>query len=125
MRRLFWMGVGAAATVVAAQRLRTAWHRYTPEGVAEQVEQAGAGVVGAVRGAVHTFGESYRTRERDLTAQLLVTPEGGDASAVFRRPDRDGASAAQADGSAAPTGAAATGARPTGRVDEDEPLYDF
>ncbi|MDO8120525.1 hypothetical protein Q6346_04270 [Isoptericola sp. b490] len=114
MRRLFWMGVGAAATVVVAQRLRTAWHKYTPEGVAEQVEQASLGLVAAARSAVDTFTDSFRTRERDLTSQLLVEPEGGDASAVFRR--------GRTPGPGAPPTAPA---RPTGRVDDDEPLYDF
>jgi hypothetical protein len=112
MRRLFWIGVGAAGTVLVAQRLRTAWRRYTPEGVAEQVEQAGLGAVAAVRSAVDTFTESFRTRERDLTAQLLVEPEGGDPSAVFGRSRR-----------AAEEGAPP--ARPTGRVDDDDELYDF
>ncbi len=113
MRRLFWMGVGAAGAVLAAQRLRATWHRYSPAGVAEQVEQAGQGLVGAARSAAATFTDSFRTRERDLTSQLLVQPEGGDPSAVFRR---------------AP-GPADTGSRsasrPSGRVDDDDTLYDF
>lgn len=113
MRRLFWMGVGAAAAAVAAQRLRAAWHRYTPEGVAEQVEQAGQGVVDASHAAVARFRTAFATRERDLVDQLLVQPEGGDASAVFRRRD------------AAAPGAGAYRTAPAGRVDEDEPLYDF
>ncbi|MCV2394566.1 hypothetical protein OEB99_09630 [Actinotalea sp. M2MS4P-6] len=119
MRRLFWMGVGAAATVAVAQRLRTAWRKYTPEGVAEQVEQAGESAVAAGRSALDTFVQAFRTRERDLTAQLLVTPEGGDPSAVFHR---TGKPAAQP---SAPTDPAAERARPAGRVDPDEPLYDF
>lgn len=113
MRRLFWMGVGAAGAVVVAQRLRTAWRRYTPEGVAEQVEQAGLGAVAAVRSAVDTFTDSFHTRERDLTAQLLVEPEAGDPSAVFARSRGKGGSAG------------ASASRPTGRVDDDDDLYDF
>ena len=113
MRRVFWMGVGAAGAVLVAQRLRTSWRRYTPEGVAEQVEQAGLGAVAAVRSAVDTFTESFRTRERDLTAQLLVQPEGGDPSAVFGRSRGKGESPG------------APAARPTGRVDDDDDLYDF
>jgi hypothetical protein len=113
MRRLFWMSVGAAGAVLVAQRLRTSWRRYTPEGVAEQVEQAGLGAVAAVRSAVDTFTESFRTRERDLTAQLLVEPEGGDPSAVFGR------SRGKAEAAGAPA------ARPAGRVDDDDGLYDF
>ena len=118
MRRLFWMGVGAAGTVIAARRLRAAWHRYTPEGVAEQVEAAGLGAVAVTRSAVDRFKDAFDTRQRELVDQLLVTPEGGDPSAVFAR--RGGA--APVPGSDRPT---ASPARPTGRVDEDEPLYDF
>ena len=113
MRRLFWMGVGAAGAVLAAQRLRTTWHRYSPAGVAEQVEQAGQGLVGAARSAAATFTDSFRARERDLTTQLLVQPEGGDPSAVFRR-------APGAGGHRHPVRA-----RPSGRVDDDDTLYDF
>lgn len=111
MRRLFWMGVGAAAAVVAAQQVRSAWHRYTPQGVAEQVEQAGQGAVAATRSAARTFVEAFRDRERDLTEGLLVTVEDGDPSAVFRR--------------SRPTASGPAGTRPSGRVDPDEPLYDF
>ena len=116
MRRLFWMGVGAAGTVLAARRLQAAWHRYTPEGVADQVEQAGHGAVAAVHGAVDTFRTARAERERDLTQTLLVSPDGGDAGAVFRR--RDGGPTPDR----TPTRSSAV---PSGRVDDDEPLYDF
>jgi len=116
MRRLFWVGVGAAGTVVVAQRLRTAWHRYTPEGVAEQVEAAGVGAVATARSAVDVFRSSFASRQRDLVDGLLVSPEGGDPSAVFSRGGRT--SAGQGSAPASPS-------RPSGRVDEDEPLYDF
>ena len=118
MRRLFWVGVGAAGTVVAAQRLRTAWHRYTPEGVAEQVEAAGVGAVAVARSAVDHFQQGFAGRQRELVDQLLVTPEGGDPGAVFGRRG----SAARDPGE---TGSTRGAARPSGRVDDDEPLYDF
>lgn len=115
MARLFWVGVGAVGAVVVARKLKEQARRYTPEGVAERAdavrEEAGAAVVGAVR----RFRVARAERERDLVAQLLVTPAGGDAGAVLgrgrRRADDDGDRA--------------TSSRPTGRVDEDEPLYDF
>ncbi len=121
MSRLFWVGVGAAGTVIAARRLRTAWHRYTPAGVAEQVEAAGVGAVAATRSAVDTFRSSFADRQRALVDQLLVTPEGGDASAVIGR--RGTARAARAAHDVPDELRPAS--RPTGRVDDDEPLYDF
>ncbi len=115
MRRLFWMGVGAAGTVIAARRLRTAWYRYTPAGVAEQVEAAGVGAVAATRSALDRFRDAFTSRQRELVDQLLVAPQGGDPSAVLGRRGRQEA------------GPSATGAaRPTGRLDDDdEPLDDF
>jgi hypothetical protein len=88
MRRLFWMGVGAAVTVVAAQRVHAVWRRYTPQGVADQVEQAGQGMISAAHSAWDTFTTSFASRERDLTSQLLVTPQEGDPKAVFGRSAR-------------------------------------
>ncbi len=118
MRRLFWMGVGAAGTVVAARRLRTAWHRYTPAGVAEQVEAAGIGAVAVTRSAVDRFQDAFASRQRELVDQLLVSPDAGDPSAVFGRRGRS----ATAGTTAVPDPGTD---RPSGRVDDDEPLYDF
>lgn len=115
MRRLFWMGVGAAGAVLAAQRLRAAWHRYTPEGVAEQVEQAGQGVLDAGRSALGTFRSAFAERQHALVDQLLVAPEGGDPAAVRRAP-----------GPAAPAAPAPrSSAVPSGRVDDEDDLFDL
>lgn len=120
MRRLFWVGVGAAGAVLVAGKVRAAARRYTPEGVAEQVGETGRRVGGALEEAVQQFRSAMATRERDLVSTLLVEPEAGDAGAVFRRrtdePDRDRPSSSR-------RGPAGPG--PAGRVDEDEPLYDF
>jgi hypothetical protein len=113
MRRLFWMGVGAAGAVLAAQRLRAAWHRYTPEGVAEQVEQAGQGVLDAGRSALGTFRASFAERQRALVDQLLVEPEGGDPAALRR-----------ARGPATAPSAPRSSAVPSGRVDDEDDLFD-
>ena len=130
MARLFWVGVGAAGAVLLARRVRTAVHRYTPDGVAEQVEHAGRGTVSALRESVDTFTTARATRERELLGSLLVTPEGGDAGAVFGRRDRAGRGEhlrpnPPAQDAGASGTSPASGAVPSGRVDEDEPLYDF
>ncbi|WP_182111197.1 MULTISPECIES: hypothetical protein [unclassified Actinotalea] len=118
MRRLFWIGVGAAGAVVLVDRARRAARRYTPAGVAEQVEEAGQRAGSAVQGALATFRSAFETRERDLVATLLVQPEGGDAGAVLKRRDRQGEGYL-----AGPRDVPAD--RPRGRVDDDDPLYDF
>jgi len=109
------MGVGAAGAVLAAQRLRAAWHRYTPEGVAEQVEQAGQGVMDAGRSAFGTFRASFAERERALVDQLLVEPDCGDPAALRR-----------ARGPATPAAPAPrSSAVPSGRVDDEDDLFDL
>jgi hypothetical protein len=109
MRRLFWVGVGAVGAVVVAQRFRQAVRRFTPEGVAEQVEEVGARTTTALQGAAREFRSARAERERDLIAALLVTPE---ADYVPRRRSRDDRPVP-------------SDVRPSGRVDEDEPLYEF
>ncbi len=77
MRRLFWMGVGAAGAVVVARRVRAAAHRFTPGGVAEQATDAGRRVTDAVRDAVGEFRAARDEREAELVTALLAEPEGG------------------------------------------------
>ena len=119
MRRLVWMGLGAAAAVVLAERGRRLAHRYTPAGVTEQVEAAGQRAGSALHDAAATFRSAFATRERDLVSTLLVQPKAGDAGAVLRRQPARRAD----DDLAGPLDA--RGGRPRGRVDDDEPLYDF
>ena len=111
MRRLFWMGVGAVGAVVVVRRFKQAARRFTPEGVAEQVGEVGARTTTALRGAVDEFRTARAERERDLVTALLVTPEGGE---YVRRRDR-----VHDERPPAPR------SWPSGRVDDDEPLYEF
>lgn len=118
MRRLFWVSVGAAGALVAARRLQLTVRRYTPAGVAERIEDAGERTGAAVEGALERFRAARAEREEELVTTLLVTPEAGDPHAFRRRP-------AQARPDAGRSGTPSAAERPTGRVDEDEPLYDF
>lgn len=108
MRRLFWVTVGAAGAVVVARRLEQTARRYTPAGVAERVEEAGERTTEAVGSALQRFRAARAEREHELLTTLLVTPEDGDPHAVFGRGRRE-----------------RDAARPAGRVDDSEPLYDF
>jgi hypothetical protein len=135
MRRLFWVAVGAAGAVVVARRLEETARRYTPAGVAERVEEAGERTTEAVGGALQRFRSARAEREHELLTTLLVTPEGEDPHAVLGRGRRhrdawdaedDAASSAATGHRTASSAAARTdGARPSGRVDRDEPLYEF
>jgi hypothetical protein len=94
MRRLFWMGVGAAGAIVVVQRVRRAAERLTPDGIAEQVVAAGRRTTSALREAVSEFRVATSTREAELVNALLVEPEAGTveelraARAASRRTDR-------------------------------------
>lgn len=142
MRRLFWVAVGATGAVLVAGRLRRAARRYTPEGLAEQVDEAGRRASSSVREALDRFGSARREREAELVGTLLVTPEEGDPGAVFGRGRHSGGTGRRAAGATraetdradttspeATRGAPGTTARhaagPPGRVDLDEPLNDF
>ncbi len=74
MRRLLWMGVGAALAGYAARRLRRAAHRYTPEGLADRAGAVGQQATTAVHDAVAEFRTARETRERELVEALLVEP---------------------------------------------------
>lgn len=128
MRRLFWVTVGAAGAVVVARRLEQTARRYTPAGMAERVEVAGERTSEAVGGALQRFRTASAEREQELLTTLLITPDGGDPHAVLGRGGHaraDGAAARGPARASAQTTAPTTTARPTGRVDADEPLYDF
>ncbi|EYR62817.1 hypothetical protein N866_04980 [Actinotalea ferrariae CF5-4] len=134
MARLFWVAVGAAGAVVVARRLQETARRYTPAGVAERVEVAGERTTEAVGSALERFRTARAEREQELLTTLLVTPEDGDPHAVLGRSRRErdawGAATSSSGGSgrrgtAAGRDVATGGARPSGRVDDSEPLYEF
>ena len=122
MARLFWVALGAAGAVVAAEKARRVARRYTPAGVTEQVEAVGRRTTGALQDAVAELRTAMAAREKELVATLLVTPEGGDAGAVLRR------RAARDDDDAWPAERVSEPpyrSRPRGRVDDDDPAFDF
>ena len=89
MRRLFWMGVGAAGAVIVAQRVRQTARRFTPEGVAEQAADVGRRTGTALHEAFGEFRAARAERERELVEALLVEPEGG--TVAERRATREAA----------------------------------
>lgn len=139
MRRLFWVGVGAVASVVVVERVRRAARQYTPAAVSEQLTSVGRRTTSALHEARVRFDTARTAREQELVQNLLVTPAGGDAGAVFGRARAGGlpgATALTPPGDSAPSleagpgvpriaGAQRSPRTPTGRVDAGEPLYDF
>jgi hypothetical protein len=78
IRRLFWVGIGAAGAIVVTRRLRRAARHYSPEGIAERAATKGRQVNGAIRDAVAEFHSARVRREQELVDALLVEPEAAD-----------------------------------------------
>ncbi|MCB7137588.1 hypothetical protein [Cellulosimicrobium marinum] len=95
MRRVFWVGVGVAITVVVVARGRRVLARYAP---ASLVDQATAQVNGLGDRVVHLardfrteFAEARDARERELMAALLAEGQEDPAQVRERRSGRHAA----------------------------------
>lgn len=110
MRRVFWIGVGVAVTVVVVTKGRQVIARYAPASLVDQattaVDDAGARVTGFWRDFRAEFAVARAEREAELEAALLA--EGQDDPAVVRA-----------------RRAAARGAHAAPPDDEDELGYSF
>ncbi|QAY62724.1 hypothetical protein ET495_05020 [Xylanimonas allomyrinae] len=84
MRRLFWIGVGVAVTVVVYRRGRTIVRQYLPATIAERAEKAAHEAGERAGSAAHefraTFAEARERREAELTAALLAEGQADPAA---------------------------------------------
>lgn len=69
-KRLFWLAVGAGLTALLVVKGREYYARYTPKGVAEQLEKTREGLVDWVGEFVSTMGEAMEVREAELREAL-------------------------------------------------------
>ena len=76
IRRLFWVGVGVAVTVVVIHKGRQIVARYTPEAVSERAAAAvdDAGV--RLNRMAHTFRSDFATARAEREAQLMASLRG-------------------------------------------------
>lgn len=76
IRRLFWVGVGVAATVVVIRKGRQVVARYTPEAVSERAAAAvdDAGV--RLNRMAHSFRSDFTSARAEREAQLLASLRG-------------------------------------------------
>ncbi|RYV52862.1 hypothetical protein [Pengzhenrongella frigida] len=70
MRRLFWIGVGAVATVVVIRKVRSLVDEHVPAGVTQAAGVVG-GLSGALRSARSEFSAGLAEREAELRRDLL------------------------------------------------------
>jgi hypothetical protein len=84
MRRLFWLGVGAAVGVLVVRRASRAAQSFTPQGMAAGL----AASIGELGDAVRDFAREVRAgmaeREAEILAALAAegTPLGGEPEAA-------------------------------------------
>ncbi|MGA4543672.1 DUF6167 family protein [Uniformispora flossi] len=103
MARIFWMAVGAGAGMWAARKVKDKAHKYTPEGVADNVTGIGDAIryfADEVRaGMAEREAELYRAIGADVTAAAAppALPGGPGVRALpgartpYRGPDRHAA----------------------------------
>ena len=69
-KRLFWFTVGVGLTALVVLKGREYYERYTPKGVADQLEKSRTGLVDWVGDFVSTMGEAMDAREGELREAL-------------------------------------------------------
>ncbi len=69
-KRLFWFAVGVGITALVVVKGREYYQRYTPKGVAEQLEKSRTGLVDWVGDFISTMGEAMDAREGELREAL-------------------------------------------------------
>ena len=70
MSRFFWLLVGAGLTVFLMQRGKELLYRFTPRGIAENVEKKGHETAATVGDFVATFRHAMAEREAELRREL-------------------------------------------------------
>lgn len=69
-KRLLWFAVGVGLTVLVVRKGREYYQRFTPKGVAEQIERTRGGVTQWLGDFVDTVGEAMTEREDELREAL-------------------------------------------------------
>jgi hypothetical protein len=69
-KRLFWFAVGVGLTTVIVIKGREYYERFTPKGVAQQIEKSRTGLVDWVGEFISTMGEAMDAREGELREAL-------------------------------------------------------
>ena len=69
-KRLFWFAVGVGLTALIVVKGREYYARFTPKGVADQIEKSRTGVVDWVGEFLSTLGEAMDAREGELREAL-------------------------------------------------------
>ncbi|CAL8980140.1 MAG: hypothetical protein LCH87_05960 [Actinobacteria bacterium] len=69
-KRLFWFAVGVGLTALVVIKGREYYERFTPKGVADQLEKTREGLIDRVGEFLSTMGDAMDTRESELREAL-------------------------------------------------------
>lgn len=69
-KRLFWFAVGVGVAAFIVVKGKELYHRYTPEGVVEQLDKARADAGSWIGDFLSTMGEAMDSREEELREAL-------------------------------------------------------
>jgi hypothetical protein len=69
-KRLLWFAIGVGLTALVVVKGREYYQRYTPKGVADQLEKSRTGLVDWVGEFISTMGEAMDAREVELREAL-------------------------------------------------------
>jgi hypothetical protein len=69
-KRLFWFAVGVGVAAFVVVKGKELYHRYTPKGVAEQVDKARIDAGSWIGDFISTMGEAMDARESELREAL-------------------------------------------------------
>ncbi|MEO7058569.1 MAG: hypothetical protein ABI083_02525 [Lapillicoccus sp.] len=83
MRRIFWVGLGAAIGILVVRKASQTARQYTPQGLADGLASFGDGL----REMAHAVRDGMDQREEELRFALGIDTE---ALPEDRRPDADG-----------------------------------
>lgn len=76
IRRLFWVGVGVAVTVVVIHKGREVVARYTPQAVSERAAAAVDDAGARLNTMAHSFRSDFATARAEREAQLMASLRG-------------------------------------------------
>jgi hypothetical protein len=76
IRRLFWVGVGVAATVIVIRKGRQVVARYTPEAVSERAAAAVDDAGARLNTMARTFRSEFTTARAEREAELMASLRG-------------------------------------------------
>jgi hypothetical protein len=86
MRRLFWLGVGAAVGVLIVRKITQTAEAYSPKGLATSAKGSAIGLLDSVRDFIEDARVAMAEREVELVRERELAKGTGDDGGAHRAP---------------------------------------